>query len=402
MVGAASYSLSACEGVVGFATKAEASRPHSRITHLDCLGGRPSRKSWRFRVIPRISSLALRSMKSTSSNFIFGLLLGALVCCLGFSMLGQRNQSDGTGVKEIGLAHGMPENHPVHKGIVEFGRELATLSGGSMDVKIYPAATAGTEEECLEKAQRGELDITKVSCAKVGNFVPVFKLFSLPYLFRDGDHYWKVLDGEVGLSLLEELESNAEGKKSGLVGLTYYDAGARSFYAKKPLRSAADLRGLKIRVQADPVSEKTVKALGASAVAIPFAELYTSLKQGGVDGAENNAPSYYSTSHYEVCKHYLLDKHSRIPDLLVMGTKFWEGLNETEKGWVREAAKRSSEFQRALWAEETTKLLAELKKEGVTIREADIAEFQRLTASVMDEFATGERLKYVKQIQAVK
>ncbi|MGJ8725351.1 MAG: TRAP transporter substrate-binding protein [Roseibacillus sp.] len=341
-------------------------------------------------------------MKSTTSNFIFGLLLGALACCLGFSMIGRGQKSGGSGVKEVELAHGLPEDHPVHKGIVEFGRELSVLSGGSMEVKIYAAATAGTEEVCLEKAQRGELDITKVSCAKVGNFVPVFKLFSLPYLFRDGEHYWNVLDGEVGLSLLKELESNAEKKKSGLVGLTYYDAGARSFYAKKPLRSAADLRGLKIRVQADPVSEKMVKALGASAVAIPFAELYTSLKQGGVDGAENNAPSFHSTSHYEVCKHYLLDKHSRIPDLLVMGSKFWEGLNETEQGWVQEAAQRSSQFQRALWAEETAKLLATLKEEGVTIREADIAEFQRLTSSVMDEFATGERLDYVNQIQAVK
>lgn len=260
----------------------------------------------------------------------------------------------------------------------------------------------GTEEEYLEKAQRGGLDITKVSCAKVGNFVPVYKLFSLPYLFRNGEHYWNVLNGEVGEDLLLALEKNGKGKKSGLVGLTYYDAGARSFYAKEPLHSAADLKGLKIRVQADPVSEKMVKSLGASAVAIPFAELYTSLKQGGVDGAENNTPSYFSTSHYEVCKHYLLDKHSRIPDLLVMSSDFWEGLNETEKGWVQEAAKRSSEFQRALWAEETERLLVLLKEKGVTIREADIAEFQQLTSGVVSEFATGERLDYVNRIQAVK
>lgn len=341
-------------------------------------------------------------MKSSSSNFIFGLLLGALVCCLGFAWLGQQQSSGGTGVKEVSLAHGMPEDHPVTKGMVEFSRELSELSGGSMVVKMIGAGTGGTEEECLENAQRGGLDITKVSCAKVGNFVPVYKLFSLPYLFRDGEHYWKVLDGKVGEDLLVALESNAEGKKSGLVGLTYYDAGARSFYAKKPLHSAADLKGLKIRVQADPVAEQTVKSLGASAVAIPFAELYTSLKQGGVDGAENNTPSYFSTSHYEVCKHYLLDKHSRIPDLLVMSSDFWEGLNATEKGWVKEAAQRSSTFQRALWAEETKKLLGQLKAKGVTIREADIAEFQRLTSGVMSEFATGERLNYVNRIQAVK
>ena len=350
----------------------------------------------------RASRLAFQHMKSSLANFIFGLLLGVLVSSLGFSWLGQKQPSESSGVKKISLAHGMPEEHPVTKGIEEFSRELSELSGGSMKVEITGAGAGGSEEECLESAQRGALDITKVSCAKVGNFVPVFKLFSLPYLFRNGEHYWEVLDGEIGGELLVALESNAEGRKSGLVGLTYYDAGARSFYAKKPLRSAADLKGLKIRVQADPVSEKTVKSLGASAVAIPFAELYTSLKQGGVDGAENNAPSYFSTSHYEVCKHYLLDKHSRIPDLLVMGSKFWEGLNEIEKGWVKEAAKRSSEFQRALWAEETEKLLGQLKEKGVTIREANIAEFQQLTSGVMTEFATGERLEYVSRIQEVK
>ena len=343
-------------------------------------------------------------MKSTRLNFILGFLLGILLCCLGFSWIGQLDKGNGSGggVKEVSLAHGLAETHPVHKGIEEFARELSSLSGGTMKVNIFPAAQLGKEEVCLEKTQRGELDITKVSCAKVGNFVPVFKLFSLPYLFRDGEHYWTVLDGEVGLNLLDELETNGQGEKSNLVGLAYYDAGARSFYAKRPLTSPADLKGLKIRVQTDPVSEKTVKSLGASAVAIPFAELYTSLKQGGVDGAENNPPSFFSSSHYEVCKHYLLDKHSRIPDLLVMGSKFWDNLNETEKGWVKEAGKRSSEFQRDLWEKETEKILGQLKEEGVTILEADTAVFQEITSDVVDEFATGERLEFVNRIKAVK
>ena len=343
-------------------------------------------------------------MKPSLSTFILGLLLGILFCCLGFSWIGQRakNSTGGGMVKKITVAHGLPVTHPVHKGIEEFGRELTALSGGTLAVNIFPGEQLGNETVCLEKTQQGEIDITKVSCAPIGNFVPVFKLFSLPYLFRNGEHYWKVLDGEVGQSLLDALETTADGGSSNLVGLAYYDAGARSFYATSPLRSPADLKGLKIRVQQDPVAEGTVKSMDASAVTMSFGELYTSLKQGGVDGAENNPPSYLSSRHFEVCKHYLLDEHSRIPDVLVTGTKFWDKLNDAEKGWVREAAKRSSEYQRALWAEETDKALKELAAEGVTILEADSEAFQARTTGVLKQFATGERMEFVKQIKAVK
>ena len=134
------------------------------------------------------------------------------------------------------------------------------------------------------------------------------------------------------LTALSSLES---GDNSGLVGMTWFDAGSRSFYATRDLDSPDSLTGLKIRVMQDPVAEATVKALGASAVTMSYGELYTSLKQGGVDGAENNPPSFYSSRHFEVCKNYLLDEHSRIPDVLVAGTKFWDGLNDVEKQWVR-------------------------------------------------------------------
>ena len=187
-------------------------------------------------------------------TFVFGLLLGALLSCLGFAWVGQldKNDTGGGRVKEITVAHGLPVTHPVHKGIVEFGRELATLSGGTMKVNIFPGEQLGNETVCLEKTQQGEIDITKVSCAPIGNFVPVFKLFSLPYLFRDGDHYWKVLDGEVGENLLQALETTAEGNSSNLVGLAYYDAGARSFYATSPLKRSRRFTGFKDSSAAGP------------------------------------------------------------------------------------------------------------------------------------------------------
>lgn len=300
------------------------------------------------------------------------------------------------------VAHGLPETHPVHKGITEFARKLEELSGGAMQATVYPNELLGKETVCLEKTQQGEIDITKVSCAPVGNFVPVFKIFSLPYLFRDRDHYWNVLDGEVGSELLTALSEQEDGSSSRLVGLNYFDAGSRSFYANTTLTGPESLAGLKIRVMEDPVAEATVKALGGSAVTMSFGELFGMLQQGGVDGAENNAPSYFSSSHYEVCKNYLLDEHSRIPDVFVAGEKFWEGLNATERQWVREAAAHSSRFQRKVWEEDSEKALAELKAKGVTIRKADIAQFQEKTKGVVAKFATGERLTFVNRIREVK
>lgn len=343
-------------------------------------------------------------MKASSSLFIVGLLVGLLTACLTFAWIGQRDGGDGPrgSGRELVVAHALPVNHPVHKGLEDFGRELKELSGGQLTVKIFPSEQLGNETECLEKVQQGTIDITKTSAAPIGNFVPVFKLFSLPYLFRDRDHFWAVLDGEVGHDLLDALATNEAGGKSGLIGLGYYDAGSRSFYTTKPVSTPADLQGLKIRVQQDPVAEDTVKAMGASAVAMAFGELYTSLKQGGVDGAENNPPSFLSSRHFEICKNYILDEHSCIPDVLVGSAKLWDSLNETERGWVIEAVERSSRFQRELWAKETQEALKTIEEGGVTIREADKEPFRQAVGSVTAKYATGERAEMVERIKAVK
>ena len=343
-------------------------------------------------------------MKASKSQFILGILVGSLLTCIGFAVIGQRSGDDAesSSKRAIKVAHGLSVEHPVHKGIEEFGRELERLSGGTFSVDIFPSEQLGKETVCLEKAQQGEIDIVKVSCAPVGNFVPVYKLFSLPYLFRDRDHFWQVLDSEIGNDLLTELGTLENGNSSGLVGMTWFDAGSRSFYATSELTGPESLKGLKIRVMEDPIAEATVKALGASAITMSFGELYTSLKQGGVNGAENNPPSLQTSNHFEVCKNYLLDQHARIPDVLVGSQKFWDSLNDKEKEWVRQASQHASEFQRSLWAEASQKSLDELKQAGVTVRTVDVALFQDLTGSVVDQFATGERKTYVNRIKEVK
>jgi tripartite ATP-independent transporter DctP family solute receptor len=342
-------------------------------------------------------------MKPSISHFIIGLLVGILAACVLFAGLGQRGGNTGSVAGRIlTVAHSLPVNHPVHKGLEDFGNELARLSGGTLSVQIFPSEQLGTETECLEKVQQGSIDVIKVSTAPIGNFVPVFKLFSLPYLFRDNEHFWKTLDGQVGEDLLDALATTEAGTPTGLIGLGYYDAGSRSFYTTRPVSKPADLQGMKIRVQADPVAEGTVKAMGASAVTMSFGELYTSLKQGGVDGAENNPPSFLSSRHFEICKHYCLDRHSSIPDVLVGSQKLWESLSETERGWITEAAKHSSQTQREIWAEESESSIRQLEEGGVTITEPDAQPFRDAAKPVTTEFATGERAEYVQRIHEVK
>lgn len=269
------------------------------------------------------------------------------------------------------LAHSLDTNHSVHKGMVYMGERLKELSGGTMDIEIYPSGQLGSERDTMELLQIGSLAITKVSSSPLESFVPRMKLFSIPYVFRDEDHLWKVLEGEIGQDLL------VAGEAVRLRGLAYYDAGSRSFYTReRAIRSPKDLAGLKIRVQKSQTSVRMVEALGGSATPISFGELYTALQQGVVDGAENNPPSFYLTRHYEVARYYTLDMHTSVPDILLMSDHIWNTLNPEQQGWVQEAADLSVPFQRALWKTSSDTALKAVEAAGVEVIHPDKTAFK--------------------------
>lgn len=284
-------------------------------------------------------------------------------------------------VKTMYLAHTLPQTHPVHKGIIEFKKALEQKSSGKMTIKIFPDGQLGSERETLELLQIGSVAVTKVSAATLSNFVPEYKILGIPYLFRDKDHMFSVLEGEVGKSILEK------GEKFWLRGLCYYDAGSRSFYtSKKAIRTPEDLKGLKIRVMNNQMAINMVNALGGSATPMAYGELYTAIQQGVVDGAENNPPSFVSSNHYEVSKYYTLDQHSAVPDVLLISTKFWEKLNEEEKVWVQNAANESSQAQKKFWSESVAESMEVAKKAGVEIINPEKSVFQDKAKSVLEEF----------------
>ncbi|MBA4146539.1 MAG: TRAP transporter substrate-binding protein [Verrucomicrobia bacterium] len=300
------------------------------------------------------------------------------------------------------VAHVLPTSHPVHRGIELMARRAEELSGGRLKLEIFPSEQLGSEVQCLEQVQAGTLAITKVGAGAIGNFVATYKVFGLPYLFRDAEHCWKVLDGPFAQELLTLLGTADDGQSSGLRGLCFYDAGSRSFYTKEPVRSPQDLKGKKIRTNNDPVAMELVQALGGSSTPIPWGELYTALQQRVVDGAENNPPSYLSSRHYEVCKYFTLNHHTRVPDVLIVSSKIWERLSPEEQGWLQQAADESSDFQRKLWAEESDKALAELKKAGVEIFEVDAEPFRKATEPVLAKYSQGKIGELVRRIQQTR
>ncbi len=287
----------------------------------------------------------------------------------------------------IRLGHALDTNHSVHKAMVKMGEELYRISSGTMEIKIYPNQQLGSERECLELLQIGSLDITKVSTGVLENFSPNMKVLGLPYLFRDREHAFNVLDGPIGKQLLEETIFFR------IKGLAYYDAGSRSFYTKsKAIRTPSDLKGLKIRVMESVTAMKMVESMGGSPTPISWGELYTSLQQEVVDGAENNPPSFFLSKQFEVCKYYTLDEHTTLPDVLVSGLYFWDGLKEKQKKWLEEAVKISVDYQRKLWAESESYSLNELKKSGVEIVYPDKSEFEKMVKPVYDYYKTNNEM----------
>lgn len=305
-----------------------------------------------------------------------------------------------TGDKRIiKLGHGLGITHPVHEAMLFLAKKVEEKSGGKMVVKVYPNQQLGSERELVELLQIGSLGMTKVSSAALEGFAPTMQVFGMPYLFRDDAHQLSVLQGEIGKKLL------LDPQKYLLRGLCYYDSGKRSFYTKdKPIETPADLAGLKVRVMESNTASNMVKSLGGSPTPVSFGELYTALQQGIVDGAENNAPSLYTSKHYEVCKFYSLDEHTALPDVMIVSTKVWESLNEQEQQWLQEAADESATYEYKIWAEATEESLNELRKAGVTITYPDKQPFREAVEPMYADLKIQqpEIYKIVEEIRAVK
>jgi tripartite ATP-independent transporter DctP family solute receptor len=276
------------------------------------------------------------------------------------------------------------------------------LSDGKLLIQIFPSEQLGNEKECIEALQLGYLAMTKTSTGPMEAFVPRIRIFGIPYLFRDDAHFWKVAKSPIGKELL------VAGQDMGLRGLCYYDAGFRSFYAKKPINSPADLQGLKIRVMNSVMAMDMVKTMGGSPTPISWGELYTSLDQGVVDAAENNPPSFDTSRHFEICKYYTLDEHVYLPDMLVISTPIWEGLTKEQQTILQQAVDESVEKGHEYWAEAVDEAMTKVQAAGVQVIRPDKKPFQEAVRPMWQRFqeadneadrAIGELIQQIQEIE---
>lgn len=311
----------------------------------------------------------------------YKLLLGFLVVMVIASLigLGLRTQSSQT-VLHVG--HVVDTTHTMHRALSFFNDRLTEVSGGELTIEIYPSGQLGSERDLIELMQIGSLAMAQVSVGPVESFVPEMQIFSLPYVFDDANHFWRVINSDLGeMLLLSPL-------KVDLRGLAFFDAGSRSFYTcPKPIDNPDDLAGMKIRVMKSQSAVSLMRELGASATPISFGELYTALQQGVVDGAENSPITYYKARHYEICKNFTLDEHNTIPAIVLFSEKIWQSLNEQQHQWLQIAMKSTVEYQKQLWAEDTQVALTNLEAAGVNIITPDKTPFQEKVVSFKESFA---------------
>lgn len=290
-----------------------------------------------------------------------------------------------------------PADYPTVRAFARFGELIGERSGGRLDLKLFPGGQLGAERDTLEIAVFGGLDFARVNLAPLNSIAPLTTVPALPFLFDDDAHMRRALDGAPGRRVLDALAPH------GLIGLAFYDSGARSFYnARRPIRTPADMRGMKIRVQNSDLFVAMVRALGADATPMDFGEVYQGLVQGVVDGAENNWPSYESTRHFEAARYFSLTNHVVAPEVLLMSRVRWERLDPADREIVMESARESVPYMRSLWDARVAEARAAVTAAGVAVNPVDPAPFRERMRPVWDMFVrTPEERALVADILAM-
>jgi len=292
-----------------------------------------------------------------------------------------------------------PDGYPTVEAVKYMGQLLERYTDGKLGIEVAHSAQLGEEADTIEQTRFGAIDLNRVSLGPFNGLVPATRIPSLPYIFRSEKHMRNVMDGPIGDEILAAFEPYD------LIGLAFYDGGSRSFYnSQHPIKSLADLKGLKFRVMQSDIFVDMVKALGADAVPMPYGEVYSAIQTGVIDGAENNPPSYDTSGHYEVAKYYTLDQHLIVPEVLVMSKKTWDGLTADEQAAVKLAAKNSIAYERGAWDAKVLQSTAKVIAAGdEVISQIDKQPFIDAMKPVYDKYVDTPELKdLVARIQATK
>src|SRR5712672_4487446 len=301
--------------------------------------------------------------------------------------------------REFRAADSQNEDYPTVQALRYMGRMVAERSGGRHQIRVFHSRQLGEEKETIEQTRAGAIDLNRTNGALIGNFVPARNVLAMPFLFRSIEHLEKVLDGPIGNEILNSFEPY------GFVGLTFYDSGARSIYNRvRPIRTLADVKGLRIRVQQSEQMSEMIRALGAEPVELPYGQVLTGLATKLIDGAENNWPSFVTTDHYKFAGYYTLTRHAMSPEVLVMSQKAWASLSGEDRNIFREAAIRSSQFMREKWKDLEDQSRERAKAAGVTVvtdfdRKPFEAAMAAIYAKALRDPASAELIERIRQVE---
>jgi len=286
-----------------------------------------------------------------------------------------------------------PLEHPSSYAEKFFAEQVSILTNGAIKVENYHNTQLGDAVANVQSVRNGTIGFTVVSASNLNQVVPAMDMLSLPFIFKNEAHFWWYLAQPEAENFVKPLEAK------GIKKIAYIDSGSRNLFTQKAVRTPADMKGQKIRVMASPVMVKTMEALGATGVPVAWAELYTALQTGVVDGAENNHPSVVAKKFYEVSKYYTLDEHMRIPDLLVVSTKFYDSLNAQQKAAVMHAGALTQAYMRGAWKISENKDLAELKSKFTQIIEPNKQPFMDAVKPLV--LAEAKRLDVEKTVNFI-
>ncbi|GGI34021.1 TRAP transporter substrate-binding protein [Bradyrhizobium guangdongense] len=292
-----------------------------------------------------------------------------------------------------------PVGYPTVAAVESMGKKLAEATQGRLSIQTYPSAQLGAEKETIEQTQIGAIQMLRVSAGAVGPIVDDINVVNMPFLFKNVEQSWKMMDGEVGQELLEKITASPN---ANLVGLCWMDSGARSFYnTKHPIKSIADVHGLKLRVIGNPIFIDMVNALGGNGIAMGYDQVFSSLQTGVIDGAENNPPSYVFSNHYTAAKYYSLTEHLIIPEILCFSKRSWTALSADDQALIKKFAREAQLEERELWKKYETTAMEKAKAAGCEIVEiADKKPFQDAVKPVWDKYGPKYQAM-IKRIQAL-
>ena len=293
-----------------------------------------------------------------------------------------------------------PLGYPTVEAVQRMGKKLEAATEGRLTIQMFPSMQLGGEKEMIEQAQLGALQMARISVGAVGPVVDDVNVFNMPFVFRNSKHMEAVIDGDIGNELLAKISAN---EKTGLIALCWMNAGSRNIYnSKRPIRTMADLKGLKVRMMGNPLFVDTMNALGGNGVALGFDQVFSSMQTGVIDGAENNPPSFIAQNHNQVAKYFTMTEHLIIPELLVFSRISWQKLTPADQALIRKFSKECQAEQRVLWYEAENAAIAKMKAAGTEmIMEVDKKPWQDAVKPVWDKYGA-KYAEMVKRIEAVK